>query len=106
MPKHIAFLLKHAAIGALIACAFGAAILVFNLFGIGDLVRNTAEGPLAFGIFVVLCAITFGSVQMGIQIMAMGDDDDQGRGKRQRVIRAEPQALPLAVPVEDRPRAP
>lgn len=77
MPAHVRFLLVHAGIGVLIALVFAALILWFDIAGIRHLVLNTDEGPLALGVFVVLCAITFGSAQMGIRIMLLGNRPEQ-----------------------------
>ncbi len=73
MPKHIAFLLRHAAIGSLVAAVFVALLLWMNVANLWHLVTHTREGPLAVAVFWVLCAITFGSVQMGIRIMMLSE---------------------------------
>ncbi|MEX3014350.1 hypothetical protein [Gymnodinialimonas hymeniacidonis] len=73
MPKHIAFLLRHAAIGSLVAAVFVAMLLWMNVANLWHLVTHTSEGPLAVLVLWVLCAITFGSVQMGIRIMMLAD---------------------------------
>jgi polyferredoxin len=73
MPQHIKFLLKHAVFGALIAAVFVAMVLWANVANLWHLVTHTDEGPLAVFLLWVFCAITFGSVQMGIRIMTMSD---------------------------------
>ncbi|MEM9754512.1 MAG: hypothetical protein AAF914_00885 [Pseudomonadota bacterium] len=94
MPAHIRFLLKHACVGLLIALGFTGMVLWTNLANIRHLVLNTAEGPLALGIFVVFCTITFGAVQMGIRIMMLGDDEPPSNGRRDA-----PEPVQLAEPV-------
>ena len=95
MPKHIRFMLRHAAYGAVIAIAFTALILIFDVAGIRHLVTHTTEGPVALAVFVVLCTITFGSVQIGMQIMTLGNRPDDGdNGNRAAVATGVP------IPVE------
>ena len=49
MPEHIRFILRHAAIGAVIAFAFVAMLLGFNLANLRHLVLNSADGVLGNG---------------------------------------------------------
>lgn len=76
MPPLISLVLRHAVVGLLLALAFTGLVLWTDLAGIRHLVTHTAEGPIALVVFVVLCTITFGSVQIGIRIMALGRDHD------------------------------
>lgn len=96
MPDHIKLILRHAAYGGVIAVAFVAALLWFNVANLWHLVTHTSEGPLALVVMTILFWITFGSVQIGIRIMMMGDDEDKGGGKRM----PEPLAIPIPVRVE------
>lgn len=80
MPDHIKFILRHAFYGFLIACTFTGMVLYFNIANIWHLVTHTTEGPIALAVFVILCTITFGSVQIGMQIMTMGEEDDDADG--------------------------
>ncbi|GAB5448229.1 hypothetical protein [Gymnodinialimonas sp.] len=97
MPDYIKMILRHAAYGGVIALAFVATILWFNVANLWHLVTHTSEGPLALIVMTVLCWITFGSVQIGIRIMMMESDDDQEGGKRA----PEPLAIPIPVRVQD-----
>jgi hypothetical protein len=103
MPDHIKLILRHAFYGFLIAVAFVAGLLYFNVANLWHLVTHTAEGPIAVLMLVVFCTVTFGSVQIGYKIMTLGseDDDDQG-GRRDAAFTPDP----LAVPVPVRPDAP
>ncbi|ABD56326.1 hypothetical protein [Jannaschia sp. CCS1] len=96
MPEHIKMILRHAIYGGVIAVAFVGALLWMNVGNLWHLVTHTAEGPLALIVLTVLCWITFGSVQIGIRIMMMASDDDQGGGTR------APEALTRRVPVQAR----
>ena len=53
------------------------------------LVTHTADGPIAVIMLVVFFTITFGAVQIGYQIMMLGDDhdddDDDHGGLRQPI---------------------
>ncbi|MBF9034671.1 hypothetical protein HKCCE2091_10490 [Rhodobacterales bacterium HKCCE2091] len=91
MPAHIAFLLRHAFVGFLIAAGFAAVLLVADFGGLRHLVLITDGGFVALAAFVVFCTITFGSVQIGVRIMMMAErpSDDGGRGLGQ-VALAEP----------------
>ena len=76
MPPLISLVLRHALIGFGIALGFTALVLWTDLAGIRHLVTHTAEGPIALAVFIVLCTITFGSVQIGLRIMALGTEDE------------------------------
>jgi hypothetical protein len=88
MPDHIAFILRHALIGFVLALVFVAMLLAFDVAGLWHLVTHTAEGPIAVVMLVVFFTITFGAVQIGYQIMMLGedDDDDDDHGGRRMPI--------------------
>ncbi|NKX43432.1 hypothetical protein [Roseicyclus persicicus] len=102
MPDHIKFILRHAAYGVVIALAFVAMLLAFDVGGLWHLVTHTAEGPIALLMLVVFCSITFGSAQIGYKIMTLGEDDDDRGGKRDAVPTLD--AIPVPVRVDDRRR--
>ena len=88
MPDHIAFILRHALIGFVLALVFVAMLLAFDVAGLWHLVTHTADGPIAIVMLVVFFTITFGAVQIGYQIMMLGDDDDDDddHGGHRRLI--------------------
>jgi len=88
MPEIVRLVLRHAAIGFLIALAFVAMLLWFNVGNLWHLVTHTAEGPIAVLMLVVFSTITFGSAQIGYRIMTLGetDKDDGPRGGKRDVI--------------------
>lgn len=98
MPDHIKLILRHAALGGVIAAAFVGGVLALNVANLWHLVSQSADGPLALTVFFVLCWITFGSVQIGIAIMMMSGDD-QGGGTRA----PEPLSVPIPVRVDPAP---
>ncbi|QBY01122.1 hypothetical protein E2K80_10625 [Rhodophyticola sp. CCM32] len=101
MPDHIKLILRHAFYGFLIALAFVAMLLWFNIANLWHLVTHTVEGPIAVVMLVVFSTITFGSVQIGYKIMSMGEEDEgpQG-GRRDRMPLLN--AAPVPIRVEDR----
>lgn len=99
MPDHIKMLLRHAALGGVISAVFVGGLLAFNVVNLWHLVTHTSGGFLALVVLFVLCWITFGSVQIGIRIMMMANDDDDHSGGRRA---PEPLAIPIPVRVESR----
>ena len=97
MPKHIAFILRHALIGFALAVVFVGLLLVFDVAGLWHLVTHTAEGPIALVMLVVFFAITFGAVQIGYQIMMLGDDDDDDDHGGHRAPEFQRDAIPVRV---------
>ena len=70
------FLLRHLLFGSFGGFLFGALILVFDVAGLGTLVRSSPDAGIAllllfFGLFV-----TFGSVGMGAAVMSLGRERD------------------------------
>lgn len=106
MPYHIRLILTHAAIGFGIAIAFTGMLLYFNVAGLWHLVTHTTEGPIAIGVFTVLCGITFGSAQVGYRIMTMGEENDSDDDSGRRDAQTVPDALPIPIPVRVQPEMP
>ena len=72
----IRFLMRHLTYGTAGGFAFGAAILAFDIAGLGSMIRASSDGwlfalLLFFGLFV-----TFGSIGMGVGIMSLGQERD------------------------------
>lgn len=73
--KHaILFLLKHLVTGAVGAIVLATGILVLNVAGIGELVANSEHGVIAVIMLYASLILTFGSVAMGIGVMALNED--------------------------------
>lgn len=103
MPDFIKMMLRNALYGFFIALAFVGGLLYYNVANLWHLVTHTAEGPVALVVMVVLCTITFGSVQIGIRIMMMGEEDDGPRGGRRDGVRVR-DAIPVPVRTDERRR--
>ncbi|MBY4893201.1 hypothetical protein KUL25_10535 [Rhodobacteraceae bacterium N5(2021)] len=97
MPDYIKMILRHAIYGGVIAVAFVGALLWFNVANLWHLVTHSSDGVLALIVMTALCWITFGSVQVGIRIMMMADNDDKGGGKRAPEPVVDPMAMPIPV---------
>jgi hypothetical protein len=100
MPDLVKFMLKHAAIGAIAAVVFVGLILWFDIMHIRHLVTHSPGGYLALVVLTALFTITFSSVQMGVAIMALGEEEDEdqdGGGTGSGVLAQEPIAIPIPV---------
>jgi len=83
MPKLVRFLLIHAAIGFGLAFVFVATLVAFDTGGLRTLMMNSDVGIVAFLLLVFLNGLTFGSVQIGVAVMLLGEEDgdhDEGGG--------------------------
>ena len=67
-PK-LSFYLSHVGIGMGLSAALMAAILWADPLGLGTLLQRSAEHPLPLLLLWFFCALTFGSVQLGVAIM-------------------------------------
>lgn len=90
MPFLVRFLLRHAVIGVLVAAAFVALLVAFDVARLGTLFATSGDGLLALGVLTFALGLTFGSVQMGFAVMLMDDRDEPPRGRRIRLTRLVP----------------
>jgi hypothetical protein len=95
MPPLVRFLLRHAAIGFMIAVAFVGGMVWFDLGGLRGLARASVSGPLALALLTFAIGMTFSSVQMGFAVMLLGAIPDGDGGKRS-FARLASHALPVA----------
>lgn len=83
-PPLVRLLVRNAAFGFAVAGAFIGSLLIFDIGGLGTLVAEQRDGPLAAVVLTFATGLTFGSVQMGIAIMQLADKDEgkppRGRG--------------------------
>ncbi|MEO1019949.1 MAG: hypothetical protein AAFY56_20005 [Pseudomonadota bacterium] len=82
MPDHVKFLIRHVAIGQIIAILSVGAIIMTDFANLGTLMANSDIGLLAVALLTFMLGLTFGSAQMGIAIMLLPYDRG-GPTKRQ-----------------------
>jgi len=97
------FMLTHAGLGVSVGVALGAAMLGFDLFGLGTLVRNSAEPTLAVFLLMFGLSVTFGSCAIGTAVMTLPWDDGGTTLRRRLRLPAVPrtstrQPSPVRVP--------
>ncbi len=106
MPKLVRFYIRHTIIGFLIAAAFVAMLLWFNVGNLWHLVTHSDVGVLAVFLLVMFHGIVFAGVQFGISIMRLAEDGGPDKGKRApQAAQTQTQAQPVAVRVAARGRA-
>jgi hypothetical protein len=103
MPKLIRLYIRQVAIGFALSLGFVAALVGFDVAGIGRLVLASDMGGVALAMLVVFNGLVFAGVQFGFAVMRMADDpkDDSGHGP---AMRLEP--IPLCVPAAPARRYP
>ena len=72
--KAVNFMLQHMLYGVIGGIMFGLLILWLDVGGLFTLLYNSANPFLYTGILFFGLFITFGSVGMGIGVMALGED--------------------------------
>jgi hypothetical protein len=80
MPKLVRLYIQCVAIGFAIAAGFTAALMWFNVAGLGHLVGSSDIGWVAVAMLVVFNGIVFSAVQFAIRVMGMAEDDAGPRG--------------------------
>ena len=92
-----AFLLRHTIIGFMLAALFVAALLVFDLGGIGTLALSSDVGVLAVVLLTFFMGLSFASAQTAFAIMMASrrDDDEQPGSAVLSMLRRD--LLPLPV---------
>lgn len=98
MPKLIRLYIVNTAIGFALSVAFVAALVGFDVGGLGRLILGSDIGAVALVMLVVFNGIVFAGVQFGFAIMRMAvdSDDDRGHGPN---LRLEP--IALRVPAQE-----
>ncbi len=102
MPPFLTLFLRNALIGFGIAVAMVAGILIFDVAGLGGLMLGSAAGMMGAAMLTFFLGLTFGSVQIGIAVMAMAEDTaPKGKGPR---IGPDPVPVPVRVTAKDKRR--
>lgn len=79
----IRLLVRNALLGTAAAALFVTTVIWSDTAQLGTLIAASPVGWLAAAMLFFFTSLTFASVQMGIAIMAIGqDDEDSGRGRR------------------------
>ena len=83
VPKLLFFLAVHCGIGVAVGVAFASALVLFNIAGLKDLLEGSSEPALPWIMLHLLCALTFGSLSMGVAIWTLPYDGpkDGARGE-------------------------
>ncbi len=88
MPVLLRFLARHLAFGVAVGVAFASLVILTNTAGLNDLLSADEHPYVAILMLNVMCALTFGSLAMGIGVMTLPwgeicdmrerkDDDDE-----------------------------
>ena len=80
MPKLVRLYIKNVIIGFLIAAAFVAVLIGFDVAGLRHLMLGSPAGWMAIGMMWFANGIVFAGVQFAMAVMAMREKDDTPRG--------------------------
>ncbi|MBI1385564.1 MAG: hypothetical protein GC150_11700 [Rhizobiales bacterium] len=72
-PRLVRYLLINCLTGLLAGALTGAGLLVGNVAGLADLMRAPGEGAVAPVLLVLFFALTFGTLAMGVSVMALSN---------------------------------
>lgn len=107
MPKIVRLYITHVLIGFLIAVAFVAMLLWFNIANLWHLVSHSADGIWAVLLLWVFNGLVFASVQFAIAVMLMArDGDGSSGGTRLRIRPLEGHLIPIKVANNTRAKTP
>lgn len=71
IPRLLRLLGLHLALGIAFGTAFASLLMMTDSGGLRTLIGTTSEPYLALAALYVMCALTFGSVLMGIGVMTL-----------------------------------
>jgi hypothetical protein len=100
MPQLVRLYIQSVAIGFAISAVFAAALIGFDVMGVGHLILTSNVGWIAALMLVMFNGIIFAGVQFGIRVMLMADDDDGPKGG----LRQHDLAVPVRAEVAARGR--
>lgn len=80
MPKLVRLYIKNVIIGFVIAAAFVAALIGFDVAGLRHLMLGSPAGWMAIAMMWFANGIVFAGVQFAMAVMAMREKDDGPRG--------------------------
>ncbi len=100
MPRLIRLYITQVLIGFGLSAVFVAALLWFNVANLWHLISGSDIGFVAVAMLFMFNGIVFASVQFGISIMRLGEEDGPSGGKR------APRPVPRSAPVHVAAEAP
>lgn len=80
MPELVRLYIRSVFVGFGVSAAFTAALIWWDVAGIGHLILGSDIGWIAAAMMVVFNGIVFSAVQFAVKIMAMAQDDEGPRG--------------------------
>jgi TRAP-type C4-dicarboxylate transport system permease small subunit len=101
MPELIRLYIRSVLVGFGISAVFTAALVWWDVAGIGHLILGSDIGWIAAAMMVFFNGIVFAAVQFAVKIMAMADDGDGPKGGHGAL---EPVLVPVPVQVTRRKR--
>jgi len=101
MPELVRLYIRSVFVGFGVSAVFTAALVWWDVAGIGHLILGSDIGWIAAAMMVVFNGIVFAAVQFAVKIMSMGQDDEGprgGHGARNAVL------IPVTVEIKPRQR--
>ncbi|PQA87450.1 hypothetical protein [Hyphococcus luteus] len=89
----VRFLLTHLIIGTVSGWIFVAALIWFDIGGLGSLVTGSSVGPMAVIMLMIVMMITWGAGSMGTAVFLLPrkeEDDDKGKPMPLFPLRLQP----------------
>lgn len=71
VPRLVRFLAQHMAFGIALGAAFASLLIMTDAGGLRTVLDRVSEPFIALLLLYVMCALTFGSVAMGVGIMSL-----------------------------------
>ncbi|MFG1465407.1 hypothetical protein V5F77_21220 [Xanthobacter sp. DSM 24535] len=107
MPKLVIFLAKHAALGFVMAAAFVGGLVALDVGHLRALLAGSHDAWLPASILTFVMGLTFASVQMGVAVMLLAEDEPQqptprGGSKAHVSGLAVLQPVPVRIPARRR----
>jgi hypothetical protein len=70
-PQLLRFLAAHMGFGIAVGIAFASLVVMTNTAGLNDLLTGDEHPYIAIAMLNIMCALTFGSLAMGIGVMTL-----------------------------------
>ena len=103
-PQLVQLYIANVAIGVLLACAFTAMLVGFDVAHLRHLVFSSSGGWLAVLMMVVFNTVVFAGVQFAIAVMRMAEEDRPKGGRRFRLPSLPRRAVPVPAAAKAGPR--